>query len=128
MDKKPIPVFIDPDTSTIEISQAITNNDNPPLKRGDKTQDPDPLSRICLKAKKELYRRHGVTVCYVIKRITDIQGANKIEINFLFSNTGPNAVSYDDPNLPQIQARWEDLMAARCADLITSYLDGTLKI
>ncbi len=111
----------------IIIDGVVPIDEVPPLKKSGKPDNPDPLIRICHKAKKELIRKSGVCIAYSISRPTTDGDQKVTKIQFYFSNTGkvklPSTANIE--SLCKAETMYCQMMSIMCAERIADYLDGS---
>jgi hypothetical protein len=108
----------------IIIDGIVPIDEVPPVKKNGKPDSPDPLIRICHKAKKELIKKNGVCVAYSVSRPETHGDRNVTKINFFFSNTGKVKIpSTNVEALCKAETRYCQMMSMLCAERITEYLD-----
>ncbi|MBQ6510966.1 hypothetical protein IJI94_03335 [Candidatus Saccharibacteria bacterium] len=109
----------------IIIDGAVPIDEVPPAKKSGKKDSPDPLIRICHKAKKELLEKTGACVAYNISRPKTRGDEHVTKIRFFFSNTGEAKIPSDNfETLCKAEERYCQMMSVLCAERITEYLDN----
>ncbi len=110
--------------SEIIIDGIVPIDENPPMKKNGKPDSPDPLIRICHRAKKELLEKNGACVAYSVSRPGTHGDKNMTKITFFFSNTGEAEVSSKNTEiLRKTELRYCQMMSVLCAEQIAKYLD-----
>lgn len=98
-----------------------------PKKKDGRDDSPDPIIRICHKAKKELQKEHDACVAYAVSRQTTAGDPPETCVKFFFSNTNSKGETKipkgDKKALEKAETLFCGLMSAKCAEKIQAYLD-----
>ena len=107
----------------IIIDGIVPIDEVPPLKKSGKPDDPNPIKRLCHKAKKELLKDPGVCIAYDVSPQID-NDEQITKVTFFFSNTGKITIPPidDEERLSREMDKYCQMMSARCAELIEAYL------